>query len=1438
MRKGIGFCLGASSISIAIVDYDGSRYDIVETHSAYHQGDPKSTFLKYLHNYSSHDASIIVTGRKFRSMVRTETISEPEATETAFLEIIENASEYSGIASLGGETFLAYTLDSESRINNVISKNQCASGTGEFFLQQIKRMDLTVDETLQISSNAAPYKVSGRCSVFCKSDCTHALNKGTPKAEVVAGLSSMIAEKIVELLNKIPGGKILLLGGVTKNSVVMDFVKKQYPSVVIPEHSNAFEAIGAAIYGIKRNISAPSSLDGILKPNSSSFTFHEPLEKFASRVKFQPSKRAVPRIGERCILGLDVGSTSTKAVVISESTAEILADVYLYTNGNPIAASRECYAKLSEMLPKDVNIIGIGTTGSGRQISGLHALTEGVVNEIVAHATAAVFFDDEVDTLFEIGGQDAKYTYIINKVPADYAMNEACSAGTGSFIEESAYESLGIKVTDIEAIAMQGKMPPNFSDQCAAFISSDIKTALQENISKEDVVAGLVYSICMNYVNRVKGNRTIGKKIFMQGGVCYNKAIPIAMAALTGMEIIVPPDPGLMGAFGVALVIRERLQLGLMQESHYDLMRLAGREVTYKKPFICLGGKEKCDRKCTVNIVEIEGKKLPFGGACNKYYNLKNDQTFDLDKFDYVKKRHILTFKTYAPENTQIIKRGRIGLNASFHTFTLYPLFYNFFNELGFEVILPDEFDNEGLERENTSFCYPAQLSLGLFKNLMDKNPDFYFLPTILEMLVDDSEYQRMDFNCTCVFVSGEAMYLKQAYKDKDISQQVISPNLNFANGYLKEAEKFIQVALNLGCNDKQAEIAFRKAVQMQLKYQEDLIKLGDEALEEINSNPENLGIVLVGRPYNAFTDIANKGIPRKFASRGIYVLPNDIFDLRDNKVDDNMYWEGGKKILKSAKVIKENDKLFATYISNFSCGPDSMILTSFREIMGTKPSLTLELDGHTADAGINTRIDAAIDVIKNYIKLKNSIVEPDNSDFIPADIEFGKLMNYYISSSGERIPMSDPKVKILVPSMGDLNSEMFAAAFRSLGFNAEALPPSNAEIIKYGKAASSGKECLPLIILAGSLTDYIQNQKSDEYIAFFTVQGAGNCRLGQYPVFLRHLIRTKKWENVTQITLMNEDGFAGFGSKFAMRAIQAIMIGDVLDDVRSAIMAYAHNPDDGIELFNEEFKKIVSSFEKEPDNIYIKLEKFAEAIAKKVPSRIPIEKARYIALLGEIYVRRDLFSHKYLNKIFAQKGFVLKIAYISEWIYYVDYLLKIGLLEPEKSFRKKLEREIRHYFMRTAEKKIKKTLAKSGYYKYSLTEIKPLLEHSKHIIPLDFKGEPGLTLGISMYETLEKYCGIINLGPFGCMPTRFTEAVSIPEMNIEKKIEVRKQNEPDYELSSIFTGNMSIPFLTIEVDGNVFPQVIEARLEAFTLQAERTAELMEKAKTGITINV
>jgi predicted CoA-substrate-specific enzyme activase len=218
-------------------------------------------------------------------------------------------------------------------------------------------------------------------------------------------------------------------------------------------------------------------------------------------------------------------------------------------------------------------------------------MTSGVFNEITAHATAAVYFDPEVDTIFEIGGQDAKYTHLTNGVPSDYAMNEACSAGTGSFLEESAWETMGIPVEQIAEVAMRGQYPPNFNDQCAAFIASDIKNAIQEGLSQEDIAAGLVYSICLNYTNRVRGNRPVGRKVFMQGGVCYNRAVPLAMAGVVDKDIIVPPEPGLMGAFGAALEVGNRLDNGILAPDRFRLSDLARREVTRGPAFKLQRGK-------------------------------------------------------------------------------------------------------------------------------------------------------------------------------------------------------------------------------------------------------------------------------------------------------------------------------------------------------------------------------------------------------------------------------------------------------------------------------------------------------------------------------------------------------------------------------------------------------------------------------------------------------------------------------------------------------------------------------------------------------------------------------------------------------------------------------------------------------------------------------
>jgi len=764
-RSALGICVGASTIKAAeLIEADGTL-SVGRSLVVNHECNTRQTLLEVFEQFPPQDYRwVAVTGRKFKDLVNLPRVTEPEASEHALRLVAgENHPRYYGLMSLGSENFILYQLDEDGHITGVRTGNKCASGTGEFFLQQIARMELGVDEACRIAEGAEPYHVSGRCSVFCKSDCTHALNKGIPKGRVCAGLGNMIAEKVLEILGTTPRKNILVVGGVTRNSYVMARLREAIDNLIVPPYAEVFEAVGAALYA--RATDARQQGPVRLEPKGTRFSTLPPLREAASLVTFCEQRRAKAEAGDEVILGLDVGSTTTKAVLVRTRDEAILAGVYLRTSGDPVAASRKCYAELDRQLAgTPVKIVALAVTGSGRYIAGLHAQTDAIINEIIAHATAAAYFDKDVDTIFEIGGQDAKYTYLVNGVPCDYAMNEACSAGTGSFIEEAAKESLGVDYRQIQDIALKAEAPPNFNDQCAAFISSDIKNASYE-MSRENIIAGLVYSICMNYANRVKGARKVGQKVFMQGGVCYNRAVPLAMASLLKQPIVVPPEPGLMGAFGVALEARQRLRNGLLRPGSFDLKTLASREVSYGKSFICPGTKEKCDRGCVINVIQLEGRKLPFGGICNKYYNALHDLRIDPEPFDYVRRRQEAVFRTAGPEQIPASRRrGRIGLTRSFLINLLYPLYYHFFAALGFEVVMADEISAEGRKRIYSSFCFPAQLAHGMLAAVAEKQPDYIFLPQVKELSVERPATRRPGHQSTCVVVQAEPYYLRSAF--------------------------------------------------------------------------------------------------------------------------------------------------------------------------------------------------------------------------------------------------------------------------------------------------------------------------------------------------------------------------------------------------------------------------------------------------------------------------------------------------------------------------------------------------------------------------------------------------------------------------------------------------------------------------------------------------
>lgn len=1435
-QTALGICIGASAVSYAIL---GSRRSdpptermttaVVLSGSESHNGNPAPIVERLCREHIGQypgGCRAAVTGRKFRDSLNLTPVSEVEAVELACAYTGLNAEI---IISAGGENFIVYELDGKGKIRRVFSGNKCASGTGEFFMQQIKRMDLSASEASVLALRSEPYNISGRCSVFCKSDCTHALNKGVPKGEVAAGLARMMAQKIIELTSGLRSPKAALIGGTSQNEGMKRFLREAFPELIVPEDAAWFEALGAAVYALNYD-TKPVDTDDLFAESHSEFSFHPPLKDFLDRVEFRSTLRGTAEDGDDCILGLDVGSTTTKAVVLRRKDDSILASEYLRTNGDPVGASIACYKSISEQITANIRISGLGVTGSGRHIAGLHALTHGIINEIIAHAAATVHFDPEADTIFEIGGQDAKYTYLTSGVASDYAMNEACSAGTGSFLEEAAKETLGVDYKAIGDMAMAAERPPNFNDQCAAFISSDIKNAAHEGLKKEDILAGLVYSVCQNYSNRVKGNRAAGKKIFMQGGVCYNKAVPVAMAAITGKQIIVPPEPGLMGAYGVALEIKHRLKHHLLEEQEFHLKELIKREVSYGRPFICRGGAEKCDRKCSISMIILDGKNHPFGGACNKYYNIQSAEKHHHDSEDLVKLREHLVFEKYAPTVPGISSdAGVIGITKSFYTNTLYPLYYNFFTRLGFRVVLSGEPSQKGIDKKQSSFCYPAELAHGFLQSLLDKKPDHIFLPRITGMYSEEEDCSAK----TCVLMQSELYYLKSAFRDELKDYNILSPVLDFSKGYEEGKEKFIEMGISLGRSRRQASEAYEYAAGILKKMFNEFQEAGKLALKELEINKSRTAIVLFGRAYNAFSSEANLGIPRKFATRGVMIIPHDFLPIEGYESYKHMYWAMGKQILKAARFVSEHGQLFATFITNFSCGPDSFLIGYFRNIMGQKPSLTLELDSHSADAGINTRIEAALDIIKSYREItakRNRRME--NDEFLPVRLK-GEVM--ITDSDGRELSIYDSRVKVIVPSMGRLGTGAFAAAFRYMGIRAEALPVYSAKTLVKGKGCSTCRECLPLQLNAGALMEYYNRRDDkDEVTLFFMAKGDGPCRLGQYHVFLEEMIVRQKLRNVAVYTLSDEDSYEGLGNSFVIRGWAAVVVSDVLKDMQNAIKALAEDKNRALEVFEEEFGKILHSLERESlKGLYAQLRRSALRLRELGRSE-RIQDAKKILLTGEIFVRHDEFSRMDIVERLSERGFVVRQSPIGEYIYYSNHLASN---DSRSGIIQQLKFRIRNLVQRRIEHKIKSALQVSGFYEYEMTDVTELLRHGREYISDALEGEAVLTVGAAVQEIGHKVAGVIAVGPFGCMPSRVAESVLNVEMNLKggdnnrenhsvknpgergRKGKIRKrQNISTGEADSRST----LPFLSIETDGGQFPQIIQSRLEIFMLQAER----------------
>ena len=901
----------------------------------------------------------------FRCLVKAVTAGHPEV-RTIFEMGGENAKVVRlGTAGGGG----ALT------IRDYDTNGDCAAGTGSFIDQQAHRMKIEVEAIGEMVGQAASAaRIAGRCSVFAKTDMIHAQQKGYSPEEILKGLCDAVARNFKSNINKgkDPIPLVALVGGLFANSGVVRAVRDVFgfeeDTAVRPRgfaHMSAFgAAMAAAEAGREREsrgaLPVPAAGEDA---GEQAFPVWPPLST-GNVVFLRDREQPSPELSGRpeVFLGIDIGSVSTNFVLLDRE-GRLLKEIYVRTQGRPVQVVTEGLRDLREEFGDSVRVRGVGTTGSGRELIGELVGADTVQDEITAHKTGSTFISNRffgvpVDTIFEIGGQDSKYIGLENGVVTDFAMNDACAAGTGSFLEEQA-ERLGIDIKgEFAELALSSTAPVRMGERCTVFMEQDLNNYLYRGARKNDLVAGLAYSVVMNYLNRVVRGRKIGETIYFQGGTAYNDAVAAAFSQVLGRKIIVPPHNGVIGAIGMALLARNKIRATGEATAFrgFDLSK-----VDYKRrEFVCKG----CSNLCDMQEIRIGESRTYWGDKCSEKFR-KPARTDTKPVIPDLVARRGEGFDALIAETSETGPRGTVGFPRAMYFFERFPFWRALLSRMRFGVKVSPRTDKaiarEGIERTVAEPCYPIQVAHGHVAALLEGGIDFLFLPNLInsETIHTNTESHFCPWGQTLPFVvAGVPKW------EKELRQKLLSPTVRFRDGEKYMVEDLFECFGPLGVSRREIREGIRDGYREQARLSAFLRAAGRDAVERVEKAGAD-AIVLLGRPYNLYDRDINLNIPSKLRDRyGANVIPIDFLhveeiDIRD--VNENMFWNYGRKILAAAKWCRSHPKFHMIYITNFKCGPDSFVRHFITRASGS-PYLTLQFDGHGNDAGYMTRCEAYLD--------------------------------------------------------------------------------------------------------------------------------------------------------------------------------------------------------------------------------------------------------------------------------------------------------------------------------------------------------------------------------------------------------------------------------------------------------------------------------------------
>ena len=1268
---------------------------------------------------------------------------------------------------LGGEDakIIYFTGGIDQRMNGI-----CAGGTGSFIDQMASLLQTDASGLNEYAKNyKAIYPIAARCGVFAKTDIQPLINEGATKEDLSASIFQAVVNQTISGLacGKPIRGNVAFLGGPLHflpelRAAFIRTLNLGPDQIIAPDHSHLFAAIGAAmnsdpkttasLHALIERLSHGIKMDFEVKRMEPLFTDEADYEKFRTRHASHDVKKGDLATYEgNCYLGIDAGSTTTKVALVGED-GSLLYRFYSNNNGSPLATAIRAMQEIHDQLPEKAQIAYSCSTGYGEALlKSALMLDEGEV-ETISHYYAAAAFEPDVDCILDIGGQDMKCIKIKDGTVDSVQLNEACSSGCGSFIETFA-KSLNYSVQDFAKEALFAKNPTDLGTRCTVFMNSNVKQAQKEGASVADISAGLAYSVIKNAlfkVIKITNASDLGKHVVVQGGTFYNDAVLRSFEKISGCEAVRPDIAGIMGAYGAALIARER----------YDASKTTTMlpidkilSLTYKTTMARCQG---CTNHCVLTINRFDGgRQFVTGNRCERGLG-GNKQKKDIPNlFDY--KYHRMF--DYEPLTADLAPRGTVGIPRVLNMYENYPFWAVFFRELGYRTVLSPKSTRQiyelGIESiPSESECYPAKLAHGHIEWLIRQGLTYIFYPCVP---YERNETPEAGNHYNCPMVTSYAENIKNNVESlTDHKVHFRNPFMAFTNEEILTKRLVEEFTRDQSIPEKEIRAAAHKAWQELIASRQDMEKKGEEVIAWLKETGHH-GIVLAGRPYHVDPEI-NHGIPELITSYGFAVLTEDSVSHL-GRVDRPLIvtdqWMYHSRLYEAASYVKTQPNLDLIQLNSFGCGLDAVTTDQVNDILTRSGKIYTLL-----------KIDEVNNLGAARIRVRSLI----------AAIRVREMRHYHkpiVSSAYSRVYFTKEMKKnytILCPQMSPIHFDLIEPAVRSCGYNLEVLQNSDRTAIDTGLKYVNNDACYPSLIVVGQIMDALLSGKYDfEHTAVIMSQTGGGCRASNYIGFIRRALERAGMPQIPVISLNANGMETNPGFKITLplltKAMQAVVYGDLFMRVLYATRPYEAKAGSANAL-HEKWKAIcIKSLQKHS----LSMAEFNRNIRgiihdfDELPRR-DVQKPR-VGIVGEILVKFSPLANNHVVELLEAEGAEAVMPDLLDFLLYCFYNsnFKADNLGGKRSTAHLCNMGISllEYFRRTC----RRELERSTHF-LPPARIQDLASMAKHYVSLGNQTGEGWFLTGEMLELIHSgTTNIICTQPFGCLPNHIVGKGVIKEL-------------------------------------------------------------------------